>query len=341
MARTPQFDVPEDDPVWTGGPRNVPPTLRKVVASPAEPQPPTPRIPPFAPATGWTSQDNGFVARMYADRQNKYNPAVHGEPQGTPPGNIVTLPSSGTVPHMSVVHSGGTVPPDLTLPSSGHVASSAYDTATFDNGTFDGPPNTNTLQPGEERWINDAGQPVTFVDDKGDGAQSRAEAALHGEGALAANAQIIEQQLSYRLDEARRAARAFSQAFKDQAEELKKKNDRTPQFDDFVAFLEKMASGLSELADALDRAFEAAGGSPEPIFLGKAGEIIRRLQLTAMEWLEKEKDTVIDISFRLSLFCSGMIFLHSFGIYDTASTGVLGGLVLKGGSKKSSDNKPQ
>jgi hypothetical protein len=171
--------------------------------------------------------------------------------------------------------------------------------------------------------------------------QVKSAATLQGQGAAAANAQIIEQQLSYRLDEARRAARAFSQAFKDQAEELKKKNDRTPQFDDFVAFLEKMASGLSELADTLDRAFEAAGGSPEPIFLGKAGEIIRRLQLTAMEWLEKEKDTVIDISFRFSLFCSGMIFLHSYGIYDPATTGVLGGLVLKSGSKKSSDDKPQ
>jgi hypothetical protein len=91
MARNPQFDVPEDD-VWMGGPRGMQPTLRTVLASPAEPQPPTPPTPPFAPATGWTPQDDGLVARMYADRQNRYNPAVHGQPQGTPHGNTVVVP---------------------------------------------------------------------------------------------------------------------------------------------------------------------------------------------------------------------------------------------------------
>src|SRR5258708_24691955 len=46
--------------------------------------------------------DDGLVARMYADRQNKYNPALHGPPQpipetlraesGVSAGNIVDVP---------------------------------------------------------------------------------------------------------------------------------------------------------------------------------------------------------------------------------------------------------
>jgi hypothetical protein len=63
---------------------------RRQVPSPAEPQPPKEAIePPFVPllppAGSMHPADDGLVARMYADRQNRYHPTILGQPTASPP----------------------------------------------------------------------------------------------------------------------------------------------------------------------------------------------------------------------------------------------------------------
>src|ERR1700730_8568856 len=98
----------------------------------------------------------------------------------------------------------------------------------------------------------------------------------------AADATTIVRRLSQQPVDIRDAARALSDELGAQVEELKrsKPNDAIglAKHDSVVALFEKMALGLAELADALDGAINnSAGGKPEPVFLGEAGEIARQL----------------------------------------------------------------
>jgi hypothetical protein len=222
------------------------------------------RVPP--PANPTSDVPPASRSTLYANPtlQQSEHPGWMGQPLGMPPtlrelagaspGNIVNVPSQNAAEQMTpmpVVHSGGTVALEgrITTGVGKQVASSAFDTATFDNSAFDGPPNTNTLSepipvsppyvepsqprddfaeaaaeaasnpdPVVEREIFEygvkkdeppaAGQPVTFVNDKGKAvtfvndegepvtwtadAQSRAEAALRGQGTVAVDAQVAE-----------------------------------------------------------------------------------------------------------------------------------------------------
>ncbi len=191
------------------------------------------RVPPPANPTSDVSPPSRSTLYTNPALQQSEHPGWMGQPLGMPstlrelagasPGNIMNVPPQNAaeqVAPMPVVHSGGTVAlkGKITTGVSGQVASTAFDTATFDNGTFDGPLDTNALrepvpvsppyvepsQPrddfaraaaeaalnpdpavereifeyggkkeiesleaggataGEVRWINDAGQQVTF-----------------------------------------------------------------------------------------------------------------------------------------------------------------------------------
>ena len=172
-------------------------------------------------------------------------------------------------------------------------------------------------------------------------------AVLETVGALDANATIVAggvgvatgSALSERPAEIRDAARALSREFTAQVEELQRSRPNEPdhlaKHDDLVAFFEKMAVGLATLADALDRAVSAAAeGKPEPAFLGQAAEVVRQLQLGAMEWLEKNRTTVIEVPFRIGLFGFGLTFLHAIGLDGAVATYMLGRFVFRGGPTK-------
>ncbi len=127
------------------------------------------------------------------------------------------------------------------------------------------------------------GQAVTFVNDKGEPVTWTAESAPDHQRAAHV---VIERKLLERPDDIRKAARNFAQAFADEANRLRnsKPNEsgRLAQHDSLVSFFEQMATGLTDLADALDRAFSSATAdhpSPEPILLGKAAEVARWLQV--------------------------------------------------------------
>ena len=66
--------------------------------------------------------------------------------------------------------------------------------------------------------------------------------------------------------------------------------DSLSKHNELVDFLESIASGLGTLADALDELIAASTeGTPEPIFLGKAGRIAQQLSDTVTEGLERHR----------------------------------------------------
>jgi hypothetical protein len=160
---------------------------------------------------------------------------------------------------------------------------------------------------------------------------------LGGAGGHVANATVIPagggvatgSALWERPVEIRDAARALSQEFTAQVEELKRTKPNDPdalaKYDDLVAFLEKMAAGLNNLANALDQAVtKAADGKPEPVFLGTAAAVARQLQLGMMEWLEEYRTTIFDVPIRLGLIGLGLTFVNEIsGPYVASLTAYL------------------
>jgi hypothetical protein len=143
---------------------------------------------------------------------------------------------------------------------------------------------------------------------------------------VGAGADSVERTLSDRPGEIANAARALVQELAAQIEELKqsKPNDsgRLAQYNTLIPFLEKMAAGLGNLADALDR-LAAPDGSPEPVLLGRAADAARWLQKAATEWLEANRTMVIDVPVRLGLFGLSVAFVQQLGIDSTAVTASL------------------
>jgi hypothetical protein len=134
--------------------------------------------------------------------------------------------------------------------------------------------------------------------------------------------------------DARDAARALAREFSEHVEALKaaKPNDpdRLSKHNELVALFERMASGLAQLADAIDRAIGgAADGKPEPVLLGEAAKIAKQLHLALMEWVEENRTTIVEVPIRLGLFALGIEFLHSISADGIAAVTALTTLILK------------
>jgi hypothetical protein len=140
-----------------------------------------------------------------------------------------------------------------------------------------------------------------------------------------ADADSIQRRLSDQPIPIANAARALAEEVAAQIGELKqsKPNDpgRLAQYDALIPFLEELASGLSDLADALDRL--TTPGESEPVLLGRAADTARWLQKTVTEWLETNRTMVIDVPVRLGLFGLGITFVHLLGIDGAAVTASL------------------
>jgi hypothetical protein len=110
--------------------------------------------------------------------------------------------------------------------------------------------------------------------------------------------------------------------FKEEADRLRRANDRSKQCDDFIDFLDQMAAGLAELADALDRAFETA--TPEPVLTKEAAQMARRLHIRVVEGLKWMGTDALDIpTIKFGVLCSGIGFLHSLGADSVPGIGAL------------------
>lgn len=145
------------------------------------------------------------------------------------------------------------------------------------------------------------------------------------------------QQLSERPADIRDAARVLAAMVKDQIEDLNRSpphgvND-LEKHDEFLGFLEKLAAGLNELADALDRLVDAnAKGQKEPVFLGEAGKIAHRLSTDVIKWIEDHGGEVVDYSMKIGLVAAGYNFLHVCGV-EHLTAGVVSGLLSRCFSK--------
>jgi hypothetical protein len=153
---------------------------------------------------------------------------------------------------------------------------------------------------------------------------------------------VVEGRLSREPEAIRDLARNLSQEFASQAEDLKRSrpnDERLAQHDDLIAFFERMADGLAQLADALDEAVKGAGNSPDSVSIGKAAQIARSLHEGVMRWLEQNFTSSFDCAVRIGLFGVGITFLHSIGADYVAAVGALGTLALKGGQAKDRKSK--
>jgi hypothetical protein len=154
----------------------------------------------------------------------------------------------------------------------------------------------------------------------------------------------IERRILEQPTDIRDAARGLSKELKSQVNELRQLRwndpDRITQRDNLVALLQNMATGLANLADNLDQAIsKASEGKPEPVFLGKAADVVRGLHLRLMAWLEENRTTVFDVPYRAGLFGAGIAFLHFIGADSTAAIGGLAYLLKSKASKKKGGKK--
>ena len=100
-----------------------------------------------------------------------------------------------------------------------------------------------------------------------------------------ASVHVIERRILEHPNDIRAAARGYAQAFEAYHDELRRINDRSKECDEFIDFLDQMAAGLADLADALDRAF--ATTTPEPVLTEEAAETALQLCLKLLAWREK------------------------------------------------------
>src|SRR5262249_9376984 len=192
--------------------------------------------------------------------------------------------------------------------------------------------------------------------------EAAAQAAFKGEGGLRADAtmvagtgsyelqggatkSVIERRLSEQPAAIRDIALALSEEFRSQTSELKQQRpndpDRIAQLDNLVVLSGNMASGLAHLAENLDQAItKGSKGKPEPVFLGKAAEVVQRLHFGLMGWLKENKTEVFDVSFRVGIFLIGVAVLQSLGA-DSVTVTAVGALahILKSPASKKKGGK--
>lgn len=154
-----------------------------------------------------------------------------------------------------------------------------------------------------------------------------------------ASKSVIESRLTEQPVAIRNTARALSKEFKSQATELKQQRpndpDRIAQRENLVVLFENMATGLANLADNIDQAIvKASEDKPEPVFLGKAAEVVQQLHFEFMTWLKENGTAVFDVSFRVGIFLTGAVFLHSLGADSVTAVGALGYILKSLLSKK-------
>jgi hypothetical protein len=142
----------------------------------------------------------------------------------------------------------------------------------------------------------------------------------------------IEGMLFNRPADIQGAAKALSKAIADEIGRLRASNE--PQVRDFIDFLQEIANGLDVLTDTIARALAAGStASPEPILLGKAAEIARKLGNTVTEGIERNRAYIMDCAITSPYFAAGFTFLHACGI-DGRIAGIVSRLVSKASKEK-------
>jgi hypothetical protein len=135
-----------------------------------------------------------------------------------------------------------------------------------------------------------------------------------------------------------KGARALANEFTEQVAELNRQKPNNSKklaaHNKLVSFFERMAAGLTRLADDLDAAVaEGNGGKPEPVLLGKAATVARELHSSLMQWLDENQTLIVDVPIRLGLFGAGVAYLHMIGADGAVALTALTALLLKRGKR--------
>lgn len=141
----------------------------------------------------------------------------------------------------------------------------------------------------------------------------------------------VEHRLAENPTEIREAARMLSKAIEEQIAELNaskpNEENRLAQQEEFIVFLREIADGLDDLAESIDRAIATGSAQkPEPVLLGKAGEIARALSDVVLDGLERNKAYIVDCTIKISVFAAGFAMLHAIGV-DGYIAGVVAALM--------------
>ena len=135
---------------------------------------------------------------------------------------------------------------------------------------------------------------------------------------------IVERRLSGQTADVRDIARVLATQVRAEIVRLnaQKPNDETlTKHNEFVDFLEMVAAGLAELDEALARV-------SEPMFLGKAGRIVERLNVAVAQWSEREGANAVNRAFNVGALCCTMWFLNSIGIQGDEALKIVASFIL-------------
>jgi len=144
-------------------------------------------------------------------------------------------------------------------------------------------------------------------------------------------AAAFDRNLQERATEIRNAARVLAKTMREQVAEWRASRPNDPEtltrYDDMLAFLERIAGELERMADKLDEAIATgAPGSPEPVLLGRAGQIARAVGADVTAFLEKNRQDIAGLTVRTAMFGALYLFLHACGLGGEAA-GFASGLV--------------
>jgi hypothetical protein len=118
--------------------------------------------------------------------------------------------------------------------------------------------------------------------------------------------------------------------------------DRLAQQNDCVSFLQTIGTGLDALAAVIDRAVAAGSAeNPEPILLGTAGEIARKLGSAVSDGLERNRTYIVDCTIKFCVFGAGYTFLHAIGVDGLIASLVAGLMNVKLATGANSKSKPR
>lgn len=142
----------------------------------------------------------------------------------------------------------------------------------------------------------------------------------------------IELRLLEQPSDIRDAAYVLSEAFKAQAEELRRLKPNGEQdlerWASLLQFFESMDAQLHNLSEGLDRLIANARLAEQPIFLGRAGDIAKQLELGLTEWLEENRTKVWDYPIKVAGYGLGFTVLTSiFGVPPNAVLTFVAGLL--------------
>jgi soluble cytochrome b562 len=145
---------------------------------------------------------------------------------------------------------------------------------------------------------------------------------------------IIARRLSEQKIEIRDAARSFATAIKEQAENLRKQHNKISErdrgsYNDLIDFLDVLAHGLDELANALNQLSRTTAASE----IGRAAQIVQNLQDRVGLWLAKNIDRTISCTTNVAILIGGIGFLHAMSADDPAAITALTTIILKRGPK--------